>query len=131
MDDQRKTVAAWIAFSEENKDQALKLMRKAADLEDSVDKHTVTPGAVLSARELFGDMLVLLEKPVEAIEAYEASLQISPNRFNSLYGAGRAAELTGNSGKAKSYYSKLVQLTAKADSGIPGIKQAKMFLSKH
>ena len=96
MDDQRKTVAAWIAFSEENKDQALKLMRKAADLEDSVDKHTVTPGAVLSARELFGDMLVLLEKPVEAIEAYEASLQISPNRFNSLYGAGRAAELTGN-----------------------------------
>jgi len=53
-----------------------------------------------------------------------------PNRFNSLYGAGRAAELAGNSEKAKSYYSKLVQLSTKADSDRPGIKQAKMSLAK-
>lgn len=131
VDAQRKTVAAWIAFSEGKKDQALRMMREVADLEDSVDKHPVTPGAVLPARELLGDMLVLLEKPAEAIGAYEASLQISPNRFNSLYGAGRAAELSGNSEKAKSYYSKLVQFTAKADSDRPGIEQAKTFLSKN
>lgn len=131
VDAQRKTVAAWIAFSEGKKDQALRMMREAADLEDSVDKHPVTPGAVLPARELFGDMLVMLEGSAEAIEAYEASLQISPNRFNSLYGAGRAAELAGNSEKAKSYYSKLVEFTAKADSDRPGIEQAKTFLSKN
>ena len=116
MDAQRKTLTAWVVFSEGKKDIALQMMHKAADTEDSVDKHPVIPGAVLPARELLGDMLVLLEKPAEAIEAYEASLQISPNRFNSLYGAGRTAELTGNSEKAKSYYSKLVQFTAKADS---------------
>ena len=90
VDGQRKTVAAWVAYSEGNKNQALKTMREAADLEDSVDKDPVTPGAVLPARELLGDMLALLGKPAEAIEAYEASLKISPNRFNSLYGAGRA-----------------------------------------
>lgn len=131
LDAQRKTVAAWIAFSEGKKDHALKLMRKAADLEDSVDKHPVTPGAVLPARELLGDMLVLLEKPVEAIKVYEASLQISPNRLNSLYGAGRAAELTGNPERAKSYYSKLVQFAANADSDRPGIEHAKTFLFKN
>ena len=131
MDAQRKTVTAWVAFSEGKKDLALQMMHKAADIEDSIDKHPVTPGAVLPARELLGDMLVLLEKPAEAIEAYEASLQISPNRFNSLYGAGRAAELIGNSEKARSYYSKLVKFTAKADSDIPGIEQAKTFLSKN
>ena len=131
MDAQRKTVTAWVAFSKGKKDLALQIMHKAADIEDSVDKHPVTPGAVLPARELLGDMLVLLDKPAEAIEAYEASLQISPNRFNSLYGAGRAAELIGNSEKAKSYYLKLVQFTAKADSDIPGIEQAKTFLSKN
>ena len=106
------------------------MMREAADLEDSVDKHPVTPGAVLPARELLGDMLVMLEMPVAAIEAYEASLQISPNRFNSLYGAGRAAELAENSEKAKSYYSKLVQFAAKVDGDRPAIEQAQAFLSK-
>ncbi len=131
VDAQRKTVAAWITFSKGKKNQALQMIRKAADLEDSVDKHPVTPGSVLPARELLGDMLVLLKKPAEAIEAYEACLKVSPNRFNSLYGAGLAAERAGNLEKAKSYYSKLLQLSANADSDRPRIKQAKLFLAKN
>ncbi|MBC8234490.1 hypothetical protein H8E77_33490 [bacterium] len=131
VDAQRKTLAAWLAFSEGKKEQALRIMREAAVLEDSVDKHPVTPGAVLPARELLGDMLVLLDKPNEAIDAYEASLEISPNRFNSLYGAGHAAELAGDGPKAKSYYSKLVQLTTGVDSGRPRIRQAKAFLAQN
>jgi tetratricopeptide (TPR) repeat protein len=130
VDAQRKTVAAWVALAEGNKDQALKTMQEAAVLEDSVDKHPVTPGAVLPARELLGDMLVLLGKPAEAIEAYEVTLGISPNRFNSLYGAGHAAELAGNLEKARSYYSRLVELADKAESDRPAIKQAKRFLDK-
>ncbi len=130
VDAQRNTVAAWITFSKGKKNQALQMMREAADLEDSVDKHPVTPGAVLPARELLGDMLVLLGKYPEGIKMYEANLEISPNRFNSLYGAGRAAELAGNSEKAKSYYSKLVQISARADSPRPEIGQAEKFLAK-
>jgi tetratricopeptide (TPR) repeat protein len=131
VDAQRKTVAAWIGLAEGNKDRALETMREAADLEDSVDKHPVTPGAVLPARELLGDMLVLLGKPAEAVEAYEATLRISPNRFNSLYGAGHAAELAGNLEKANAYYSRLVELAKKAESDRPAIKQAKRFLDKN
>jgi hypothetical protein len=131
VDAQRKTVAAWAALAEGDKDRALKTMREAADLEDSVDKHPVTPGAVLPARELLGDMLVLLGKPAQAMEAYEASLRTSPNRFNSLYGAGHAAELAGNLEKANAYYSRLVQLANKAESDRPAIKQARRFLDKN
>jgi tetratricopeptide (TPR) repeat protein len=128
---QQKTVDAWIAFSKGRKDLALKIMREAADLEDSVDKHPVTPGAVLPARELLGDMLLLLGNPKQAIDAYEASLRISPNRFNSLYGAGNAAELAGDLNKAKSYYSSLVQITMGVESDRLGIRQAKAFLEKN
>lgn len=131
VDAQRKAVAAWIALSEGKEVEALQMMREAADIEDSVDKHPVTPGAVLPARELLGDMLVLLGKPAEAIRAYEASLNVSPNRFNSLHGAGRAAELAGDSAKAKLYYSTLLKLTANVDSDRPGIKQAKTFLASN
>ena len=130
VDSQRKTVAAWIAYSEGKADKALQLMKKAAEIEDSVDKHPVTPGAVLPARELLGDMLVMLGKYDEAIEAYEASLLISPNRFNSLYGVGHAAENKGDYNKAKFYYSRLIELTSGVDSDRPILKRATEFLSK-
>jgi tetratricopeptide (TPR) repeat protein len=130
VDSQRKTVEAWSAYSKGETDKALQIMKKAADIEDSVDKHPVTPGAVLPARELLGDMLVLLGKYVEAIDAYEASLMISPNRFNSLYGAGYAAESAGDFKKAKYYYSKLIELTTGVDSDRMTLKRAKAFLSK-
>jgi tetratricopeptide (TPR) repeat protein len=130
VDSQRKTIAAWIAYSEGEKDKALRVMKKAAEIEDSVDKHPVTPGAVLPARELLGDMLVLMGKYDEAINAYEESLRISPNRFNSLYGAGHAAESKGDIKKAKLYYSKLIELTAGEDSDRPRFKRAKAILDK-
>jgi tetratricopeptide (TPR) repeat protein len=130
VDSQRKTVAAWTAYSEGAKDKALQIMKKAAEIEDSVDKHPVTPGVVLPARELLGDMLVLLGKYGEAIDAYESSLQISPNRFNSLYGAGHAAESEGDIKMAKLYYSKLIESTSHADSDRPSLIKAKAFISK-
>jgi tetratricopeptide (TPR) repeat protein len=130
VDSQRKTVDAWSAYSKGEIDKALQIMKMAADIEDSVDKHPVTPGAVLPARELLGDMLVLSDRYGEAIDAYEASLLISPNRFNSLYGAGYAAEKAGDLEKAKFYYSNLVELASDIDSDRPSLKKAKTFLSR-
>ena len=63
-------------------------MRLAADMEDSTEKHPVTPGEVLPARELLGDMLIESQQNEKALQAYEEVLKKSPNRFNSLYGAG-------------------------------------------
>ncbi len=109
-DAQRTAVAAWLAYAEEKPKEALQLMRAAADIEDSVDKHPVTPGAVLPARELLGEMLLLMERPEEALAAFESSLDVSKKRLNSLSGAGRAAELAGDREKATAYYREAVAL---------------------
>ncbi len=116
VDVQRITVEAWIAHKMGEGNKALKLMRKAADMEDSVDKHPVTPSEVLPARELLGDMLVLHEKPEEAIQAYEKALEISPNRFNSLYGAGMAAEMAGINEQAEKWFSILLEIAVPDES---------------
>jgi tetratricopeptide (TPR) repeat protein len=126
---QRKTIAAWVAFSRGDTGKALMIMQEAADLEESVDKHPVTPGAVLPARELLGDMLVLLNKPEEALKAYEISLKFSPNRFNSLYGAGHAAELGGDLRKAEWYYTRLLEMSDQDNTDRNSIKVAKKYLS--
>ncbi|WP_026236240.1 hypothetical protein [Pontibacter roseus] len=126
---QQKAVEAWLEYQRGDKNKALTLMRESADKEDALDKHPVTPGAILPARELLGDMLLLAKKPQEAEVAYEASLQVSPNRLNSLYGAARAAEMAKDRQKAMNYYSALVKNSAKADSDRESIlyarKQAK------
>ncbi len=129
VDAQRQSVAAWIEYAKGDKKKALSIMEKAADTEDSVDKHPVTPGAVLPARDLLGDMLIDMDKPAMALVAYEKSLQISPNRFYSLYGAGYAAELSGNSEKATKYYQELINVAADADSPRPRVDKAKQYMS--
>jgi len=123
VDVQRKTVLAWISHEEGNYDEALSLMREAADLEDSVDKHPVTPSEVLPARELLGDMLMLHDKPGEALTAYNKTLEISPNRFNSLFGAGKAAKKAGDRQKAVEYFSKLAQFAEMEESGRPELEE--------
>lgn len=107
VDAQRKAVRAWTAFAEDDTNEALALMREAADVEDSVDKHPVTPSAVRPARELLAEMLVEAGRHEEAIEAYDQTLAISPGRLNALYGAGYAAEQLNDHKLAMTYYQRV------------------------
>jgi hypothetical protein len=125
---QKLTAEAWIAKAESRNEEAVKVMRLAAELEDSTDKHPVTPGAILPARELFGDLLLELGRPADALKEYESSLQTSPNRFKGLYGAGRAAELAGDTKKATAFYIKLAALCGMADSERAELTHARKFL---
>ncbi|MFN2372988.1 MAG: tetratricopeptide repeat protein [Cyclonatronaceae bacterium] len=129
VDVQRKTVEAWILQEEGKYEDALAMMQKAADQEDTVDKHPVTPSAVLPARELLGDMLLLQEKPDEALAAYRKTLDVSPNRFNSLYGAGMAANMAGNSELAKDYFTRLHSITVPDESPRAELKQVTSILA--
>ena len=123
---QRRAAAAWLAKARGKSQEAMELMRSAADLEDSTEKHPVTPGAVLPARELLGDLLLELNRPGEALKEFERSLVISPNRFNGLYGAARSAELAGDRIKARRYYRKLVELSSPGNR--PALQHARDFL---
>lgn len=126
---QRNTVAAWLEFSEDRKVSAIQLMEEAAKLEESVDKNPVTPGSVLPARELLGEMLLQSGNPEKAIKAFETSLETAPNRFNSIYGSGLAAESMGDRESAKSYYGRLIQLTTRANGDRPELTHASLFLA--
>jgi tetratricopeptide (TPR) repeat protein len=101
---QKVAAAAWLAFEEGDQDKALKLMQQAAEMEASTDKNPVTPGEVLPASELYGDMLLATGDYEGALRQYEVALTRSPNRFYSLYGAARAAELNNDSEMAAQYY---------------------------
>jgi len=107
VDIQIKAAQAWILWKEGKNKEALTYMSEAADMEDKTEKHPVTPGEVLPARELLADMLLLMNKPGEALVAYEAGLQKHPNRFNGLYGAGMAAEKAGKADLSRSYFKQL------------------------
>jgi tetratricopeptide (TPR) repeat protein len=103
-------------------------MQRAAGIETSTDKSPTTPGEVLPARELLGDMLLELDRPEEALQEYEAELVRSPNRFNSLYSAGRAAELARDRVKAKVYYQNLLDLSSQANGRQTRLQHARRYL---
>jgi tetratricopeptide (TPR) repeat protein len=126
---QRLSVEAWLAYLEGKKEEAVKTMIKAAASEAATEKHPVTPGAVLPAHELLADMYFEMGRYQNAQANYKAALKRSPNRFNSLYGAGRAAEQAGDKELAAHYYKKLVEVAA-TDSELPRLQQAKAFLDR-
>lgn len=107
---QRQEVAAWIAQSAGKNEEALKQIRSAVELEESMDKHAVTPGAVIPAREMLAQMLSLNNKPKDALLEYETVLKVAPNRFSALYGAAASAESAGQVQAARTYYEKLAQV---------------------
>ena len=127
---EHQAAAAWLAHAEGKRDEALRLMRAAADLDDATDKHPVTPGSIIPARELLGELLLELNQPAAALREFEIALRSAPNRFNGLYGAARAANLVGDQKSARTYYQKLVELCRLADSKRPEIEEAKSFLDK-
>jgi tetratricopeptide (TPR) repeat protein len=128
---QRLAVAGWIARAQGNNDEALAMLRQAADKEDATEKHPVTPGSIQPAREMLAELLLDLGQPAQALTEFETSQRIDPNRFHGLAGAARAAELAGDRAKAKTYYSQLLALTQTADTDRPEIQQAKAFMAKN
>jgi tetratricopeptide (TPR) repeat protein len=127
---QRLAAAAWTTFSKGQHEQALTLMRSAADMEDASEKSPLTPGRIVPARELLGDMLLETGRPAEALNEYQASKNRDPNRFRGTYGAAQAARQAGNRASAIEYFNRLIEL-AGADAPRPELKVARDFLSKN
>jgi tetratricopeptide (TPR) repeat protein len=111
----RLAAAGWVALAENRNEEALTLMRQAADTEDKNEKHPVTPGRLLPAREQLGDMLMEVKRPKDALVEYEHSMQREPNRFRGYYGAALAAEMAGDAKTARKYYTALVQMAGKGE----------------
>ncbi len=121
-------VTAWIAAKEGDRERAEKLMRAAADGEDGSVKHISMENRLYPMRELLADLLLEIGRPADALKEYETALNANPNRYRGFWGAACAAEKAGDRQKASAYYTKLVDLAAKADTQRPEIRVAKAFL---
>ncbi len=115
LDLQMKAASAWVTASEGKKNEAIEMLRQAAEAEDILGKHPVSPGAFVPIREQLGSLLLELGQAKEAQREFEAALKIYPGRFRGLYGAARAAEQTGDKENASRYYAKLAAQTAKSN----------------
>jgi hypothetical protein len=127
---QELALKAWIARARGDRAQALALMREAADKEDVSEKSVVSPGRLVPARELLGDMLMEDGQAPEALLAYETSQKRDPKRFRGFWGAGQAAAASGDKDKARTYYAQLVDM---AGAGEPRTElvAAREWLAKH
>jgi len=112
---QEVAVGAWAALAAGTKQKALQQMRLAAELEDGTEKSAVTPGPLAPARELLGEMLLQMNEPAQALEQFEATLKKEPGRFRSLYGAARAAQISGNRDASQGYFRELSEVCVHAD----------------
>jgi tetratricopeptide (TPR) repeat protein len=112
---QEGAVGAWAALAAGNKEEALRQMKVAAELEDGTEKSAVTPGPLTPARELLGEMLLQMNQPTQALEQFEATLKKEPGRFHALYGAAYAAQLSGNRNASQKYFLELLTVCSHAD----------------
>jgi tetratricopeptide (TPR) repeat protein len=127
---QWRAAAAWVANAEGRKEEALKLMRSAADLEDGSEKHVAMENRLWPMRELLGELLLGMNEPAQALKEFQVSLQTARNRYRGFYGAAKAAERLGDRQKARAFYEKLVALCSHADTERPELTEAKAFLAK-
>jgi tetratricopeptide (TPR) repeat protein len=118
---------AWVAFARGQHDDAVRLMRGAADRQDARGKGEVE----IPAREMLADILLELDRPGDALVEYQRSMTIDPNRFNSLFGAASAAEKTDQLDLAGKYYARLVDNCKNSNSSRPELAHAKRFVEDH
>jgi len=108
-------VGAWTALAAGKKEEALRQMKLATELEDGTEKSAVTPGPLAPARELLGEMMLEMNEPAQALEQFEATLEKEPGRFRALYGAAHAAQLSGNRDASQKYFLELLTVCSRAD----------------
>ncbi len=129
LDLQMQAASAWVTASEGKKNEAIEMLRRAANAEDILGKHPVSPGAFVPIREQLGSLLLEVGQSKEAQREFEAALKIYPGRFRGLYGAARAAEQIGDKENASRYYAKLAAQTAKASGSRDELNHVREFLS--
>jgi tetratricopeptide (TPR) repeat protein len=130
VDIQVDTIRAWTARAEGRNDEAVQLMRAAADREDQTEEHVMMPGRVIPVREMLGELLLDLNRPLAALAAFEESQRGDPKRFRNVFGAAHAAELAGKRDKARVHYALLLEQVGPDATGRAEIEHARAFVAK-
>src|SRR5581483_3637700 len=125
LDSQYEAAEALIRIAEGHIGEGVAALRAAADHEDAIDKHPVTPGALLPVREMLADILLEEGQGVAALREYQAVLRAAPRRFHATAGAARAAEKAGDRSQAAAYGMQLLEIAKDAESARPELAWAR------
>jgi tetratricopeptide (TPR) repeat protein len=112
---QEVALLAWVALAQGKKEEALRRMKSAVQLEDGTEKSALTPGPLAPASELLGEMLLEMNEPAQALQQFEATLNKEPGRLRSLYGAAHSAQLSGSRETGQKYFRELLRVCGRAD----------------
>jgi hypothetical protein len=123
-------IAGSLALCADGKEACIERMRVAAAREDATEKHVVTPGPIIPARELLGDLLLSAGRAGDALTEYEAVLNKEPNRYRAILGAARAASRAGNESRARELFKHLADVGRDADTARDGLEEARQFVSR-
>jgi hypothetical protein len=126
----RQALHAWVVLASGDTTTALREAKAAADLEDVTEKHPITPGELMPARELEADMHLAAGHYRAARAAYLATLKREPGRARSVFGAGRAAELAGDRAAAATGYREYLRLMEAADGSRGELQVARAGVGK-
>jgi hypothetical protein len=127
---QQQAAAAWVMFSEGQRDEAIAAMRNAADLDDASEKNVAMENKLVPIRTLLGELYLAAGMNKEALVEFEASQKVMPNRFRTIAGAAKAARESGSVEAAKRYYRSLTELAA-AGGDRPEISEARIYLAQN
>jgi hypothetical protein len=122
IDIQADLVRGLSVIAEGKREEGIELVKAAAAREDATEKHAVTPGPLLPAREIYAELLLDAKKATDALREFEAVLAKEPNRYRALVGAGKAARLAGDTKKTLAYAAQLEQQMSEADVKPAGAK---------
>lgn len=128
---QEMAAAAWIVQAEGQQDEAVRLMRAAAELEDRSEKSIAMENRLSPMHEMLGEMLLATGEPATALREFETSLRVAPNRYRSIAGAAKAAGAIGNRDAMMTWNERLLQLTSEADTQRPEMMAAQTFMAKN
>ena len=128
---QIEAIKGWIEYSKGNADKAIEYMKLASNLESKTSKAAVTPGEIIPADELLADLYLVLNRPEEALKAYELNLKGHPFRFNGIYGAAKAAQQLNDTKLAIYYFEKLIKLSKDVNSSRAELLEAKDYLDNN
>jgi tetratricopeptide (TPR) repeat protein len=129
-EEQMLAISAWVAVKEGARDQAVRLMRAAADGEDGSVKNVIMENRLYPLREMLAELLLEIGEPAAALKEYETAIKQTPNRYRAFWGAARASDAMGNRAQASEYFGKLVNLAKNADAERQEVREAKAFLGR-
>jgi tetratricopeptide (TPR) repeat protein len=119
-----------IVYAQGKKEEGFELLRAAAEHEDAVDKHPVTPGPLLPVREILADLLLESGDATGALKEYEKVLKTAPRRFNATAGAAKAAHEVGDKTKARANAIQLLEIAKNAEASRPELVWARRYARK-